>query len=103
MSTKKKRDLLEIFKAKASMSEQASSRDPELAFYAGAFLETGYQIAQCDLFLKYNLIQEPLRTLLKFRRAHLQQKRKAELMAGMSEVSTLGFMLGMKYDFIDAT
>lgn len=103
MSTKRKRDLLEIFKAKASMSEQAANIDPELAHYAGAYLETGYQIAQCDLFLKYGLVPEPFRTLLKFRRAHLQQKRKAELVTSMSEISTLGFILGLKYDIIDAT
>ena len=58
-------------------------------------------MATIDWTLKYGLIRKPFTLFVKLRRAHLNQLRKAFFAsAGCSELSKLGFLLGIKSDTI---
>lgn len=84
---------LEIIRKKSSMSQQIVSRkDEEYARYAGASLADAETMAMIDTLEKYGL-SHPIVTLF---RSFLNQRRKAFLASASSEVTKLGFILGLK-------
>jgi hypothetical protein len=89
-------ELIEIFKAKASMSADIVSRkDPEYAYYSGASFEIASKIAMIDTLLKNKLIPENFIVFVKLYRSYLDQQRKAFFASvGSTEITKLGFIQG---------
>lgn len=101
----RKPDIMESIRQKASMSKQiVSLKDKEYAYYSGANFETASTMAKIDVFLKYGLLPQKVVPIIKLFRAYLDQQRKAFFASvGCTEISKLGFMLGLEDDTISAT
>ena len=89
---------LEIMRKKASMSQQiVSQKDKEYAWYAGASLDDADKMAKIDTMLKHGLIPKDFIPFVKLYRSFLNQRRKAFFASvGCTEISKLGFLLGLK-------
>lgn len=89
-------ELIEIFKAKASISTDIVVRiDAEYAWYAGASWEIASKIAMVDTILKNGLIPENFVVFVKLYRDYLNQQRKAWFASvGSTEITKLGFIQG---------
>jgi len=98
-------DLLENIRQKASMSKQIVSRkDSEYAYYVGGSFEVTKRMAIIDTMLKAGMIPEPMILLVKLYRSYLDQQRKAFFASvGSTEITKLGFLLGLSDDSISAT
>jgi len=100
----KRQDSLEIVRKKVSMSQQISRKDKQYALYAGAYLDDAETMAKIDTILEFGLIPKEFVPVVEFLRAYLDRRRKAFFASvGCSEISKLGFMLGMKVAKIKAT
>lgn len=101
----KRYDLMERIRQQASMSKQiVSTKDPEYAWYSGASFEIADTMASIDTFLKHGLIPKPFIPIVKLYRAYLDQCRKAFFASiGSTEITKLGFLLGLEDDTIRAT
>jgi len=99
-----KPDILESIRQKASMSKQiVTNKDAEYGWYAGGSFEIESKAAKIDLLLKLNLIPEKYIPMVKLYRLHLDQQRKAFFASvGCTEISKLGFILGLADDRIRA-
>lgn len=97
--------LMERIRQQASMSRRLVSRkDPEYAWYAGADFYEAIMMARLDTFLKHDLLPKSMVPILKFYRAYLDQVRKAFFASvGCTEITKLGFLLGLEDDRISAT
>lgn len=90
-------DLLEFARKKAAWSMQIAAKDQDYASYSGASLEIASKMAAIDTFLKAGLINPKIVPLIKLYRAYLNQQRKAFFCSiGSTEVTKLGFILGIK-------
>ena len=88
-------DTLEIIRQKSSMSQKVvSQKDADYALYAGASLADAEEMALLDTLAKYG-ITNPILALY---RDYLNQRRKAYLASVSSEITKLGFILGLKDD-----
>lgn len=85
---------------RVSWAEQISNSDPDFRDYAGSDFTTANKMAKIDTLLKILDKKHPLRTLLKFQRLYLLQRKKAEFVSlRAGEISLLGFLRGSKpYD-----
>lgn len=96
-------DLIEIMRTKSSWSREiVSKKDQEYAYYSGADLQTAFKLAQIDTMLKVGAIPKQLIPLVKLARTYFNQRRKAYFASTISELSQLGFILGLKDDRISA-
>lgn len=100
-----KPDIMEMVRQKSSMSKQiVSLKDKDYAYYSGASFEIASTMAKIDTFLKYGLLPAKIIPLVKLYRAYLDQQRKAFFASvGCTEISKLGFLLGLENDTISAT
>ena len=100
-----RQDSMEVVRKKVSMSQQIVSRkDKDYALYAGAFLDDADNMAKIDTMLEFGLIPKDFVPFVKLYRAYLDRRRKAFFASvGCSEISKLGFILGMKIGKIKAT
>lgn len=97
----KRFESLEIMKQKSSMSQKVvANKDDTYALYAGAYYEDAYRMALIDNVLEVELLPKSVIPLVKFYRAYLDRRRKAFFASTCSEISKLGFLLGMKRDKI---
>ena len=87
------------------MSKQiVATKDEEYAYYAGASYEIAHKMAVIDTMLKYGLIPKEQVLLVKLYRAYLDQQRKGFFASvGSTEITKLGFILGLSDDSISAT
>jgi len=101
----KRYDLLETIRQKASMSKQiVTTKDKEYAFYVGGSYEVTKKMAIIDTMLKAELIPDTMVLLVKLYRSYLDQQRKAFFASvGSTEITKLGFLLGLSDDSISAT
>jgi len=100
-----KPELMESIRQKASMSKQiVSLKDKEYAYYSGGSFQGASRMATIDTFLKVELLPRSTIPLVKLYRAYLNQQRKAFFATlGSTEISKLGFILGLEDDSIRAT
>jgi len=96
MSKRSRIENLEIIRRKASMSQQVTRKDDEYVLYSGAYLPDAKRMAFIDFMLKHNLLPSQFVVMAKLYRAHLDQQRKAFFASTCSEISKLGFILGLK-------
>lgn len=97
----KRFESLEIMKQKSSMSQKVvANKDDTYALYAGAYYQDAYTMAKIDVLLELGLIPVKVLPLAKFYRAYLDRRRKAFFASTCSEISKLGFLLGLKRDKI---
>jgi hypothetical protein len=89
----------------ASMSSQVVARkDKEYALYSGASFEIAMQMARIDAILKAHLLPAKYIPVVKLKRLLLDQQRKAFFASvGTSEISKLGFLLGIDRKELSAT
>lgn len=101
----RKYDILENIRQKASMSKQiVTTKDHEYAFYVGGSFEVTRKMAIIDTMLKNGLISESMVLFVKLYRSYLDQQRKAFFASvGSTEITKLGFLLGLSDDSISAT
>ena len=101
----RKFELLESIRQKSSMSRQiVSTKDKEYAFYAGASFQIASKLATIDTMLKNGLLPKKIIAFVKLYRSFLDQQRKAFFSSiGCTEISKLGFLLGLEDDTISAT
>jgi hypothetical protein len=87
------------------MSKQiVATKDKEYAYYAGADLDTAQKMALIDTFIKNGLIPDYMMPMAKLYRDYLNQNRKAFFASiGSSEITKLGFILGIQDDTIRAS
>ena len=91
----KRYESLEIVRQKSSMSQKVvTEKDADYARYAGASLADAEKMALLDT-LKDCGLSNPILSLY---RAFLDQRRKAYLASTSSEITKLGFILGLKDD-----
>lgn len=104
-SMRKSSDIMERMRKQISMSKEiVSTKDKEYGWYAGGSWEIVEQMATVDVILKLGLIPKDFIPYLKIYRAYLDQKRKAWFASvGSTEITKLGFILGIKDDQISAT
>lgn len=97
-------DIMERIRQQASMSKQiVTTKDHEYAWYSGASFEIASKIAKIDTFLKNGLLPKQFIVLIKFYRSYLDQQRKAFFASvGSTEITKLGFLLGLTDDRISA-
>lgn len=94
-------DSLEIVRIKAGMAERVvSEKDQDFGYYTGASLEISSTMAIIDFMLRNDLLRGSLKLLAKLYRDFLNQQRKAFFSSTSSEISKLGFMLGVRDDTI---
>jgi len=98
-----KRNLEDEIERRVSMAAQIADKDEEYAFYAGGSFGISSRIAKIDTFLKSGLIPWELIPIVKLYRAYLDQQRKAYLASISSEVTKLGFILGITGETMSAT
>lgn len=98
-----KRNLEEDIERRVSMAAQIAAKDVEYAFYSGGSFGISSRIAKIDTFLKTGLIPKELVPIVKLYRAYLNQQRKAYFASMSSEVTKLGFILGIIGDTMSAT
>jgi hypothetical protein len=98
-------EALETLRKKASMSQKiVSQKDADYALYAGASYDDADKMAKVDVMLEFGLIPEKYVPFVKLYRAFLNQRRKAFFASvGCTEISKLGFLLGIKDERIKAT
>jgi len=90
-------DLIEIARRKAAWSMQIAAKDQDYASYSGASLDIASKMAAIDVFLNLGLIDPKIKPIVKLYRAYLNQQRKAFFASiGSTEVTKLGFILGLK-------
>jgi len=101
----KRFELLEQIRQKVSMSKQiVAQKDHEYAWYSGASYDIGVKMARIDFILKNALVPASFMPMLKLYRSYLDQQRKAFFASvGCTEISKLGFILGLEDDSIKAT
>lgn len=100
----RQRDFMELIRQQASMSKQiVSQKDKEYGYYAGATFDDARKMAMIDLMLNMGIFPSKFIPILKFYRAYLNQRRKAFFASvGASEISVLGFILGLEDESIHA-
>ena len=82
------------------MSQKVQVKDPEFGLYAGGNPEIGFKMARLDVMLDAGLIPSKLVPFVKLQRMLLDRQRKAWLASTGSEITVLGFLLGIKSDRI---
>jgi hypothetical protein len=95
---------MEKIKQQASMSRTlVSTKDKEYAWYSGGSFEIASRIAKIDTMLKNNLLSKEFEIFAKLYRNYLDQQRKAFFATvGSTEISKLGFLLGLEDDTVRA-
>lgn len=90
-------DMLEQTRQQSTMSQQiVTKKDKDYSYYAGASYEIANKMANIDFLLKLDLFPN-LTPMLKLYRAQLDQQRKAFFASvGCTEVTKLGFILGLQ-------
>jgi len=91
----------DIFRLQKAMSTQivAKAENIDYSRYAGGTYETALTMAKVDFTIKENILPESFTPLLKLFLSYLDQKRKAEFSSvGTTEVSKLGFILGVTHE-----
>ena len=97
-------ETLESIRERASMSQKVvSQKDQDYALYSGASLDIAHKLAVIDWVIENKLIPEKAIPLLKLYRSFLDRERKAFFASVCSEISKLGFILGLKDETIHAT
>ena len=96
-------DIWEI-RQKSSMSQKVVAKDGNEAygFYAGAHPEIAAEMAQIEVMLEARLIPKPLVPFVKLRYMLLDELRRAWFASTGSEITMLGFLLGLKSNVINA-
>jgi hypothetical protein len=91
-------DALEMLRQASTMSQQiVSKKDPEYGWYAGASFEIADKMSLIDFVLKANFLPTSMIPILKLYRMRLDQQRKAFFASvGSTEVTKLGFILGLQ-------
>jgi hypothetical protein len=91
-------DALEAIRQASTMSQQiVSKRDPEYGWYAGASWEIANKLSLIDFIIKAKLLPEAMVPIIKLYRMRLDQQRKAFFASvGSTEVTKLGFILGLQ-------
>ena len=102
MSSRRRKDIMEIIRQKSSVSQKVSVKDKDYALYAGGNPEIGFRMAKLDVFLESGFIPPQIKPFIKLQRALLDRQRKAWLACTGSEITVLGFLLGFKRDRISA-
>jgi len=93
--SRRRQDLIELIRRKASMSTQIVTKvDSDYALYVGANYEIGKKMAMIDTMLKHGLLDARLIPFVNFYRSYLDQQRKAYFANLCTEITKLGFMLG---------
>jgi len=83
------------------MSQQiVSHKDAEYAYYSGGSYQIASKMALIDALMKNGLIPESMTLFIKLYRSILDQQRKAYFGATATEITKLGFLLGLKDDRI---
>jgi len=98
-------ELMERIRQQASMSKQiVSTKDKEYAYYAGGNWEIAQKMAMIDTIKKAKLLPEKFLPILELYRMYLDQLRKAWFASvGSTEITKLGFLLGLEDDTVRAT
>ncbi|MHC3128736.1 MAG: hypothetical protein IBV52_01480 [Candidatus Bathyarchaeota archaeon] len=78
-----------------TLSQRLVKKDSEYREYAGADLMTALKIAKIDSLKESGLIPEKMMPLVDFYRMYLVKKRKAFFASMSTELTKLGFLLGM--------
>lgn len=101
----KRYDILENIRQKASMSKQiVTTKDKEYAYYVGGSFDVTKRMAIIDTMLKAGIIPDSMILYVKLYRSYLDQQRKAFFASvGSTEITKLGFLLGLSDDSISAT
>ena len=94
-------DIWEI-RQKSSMSQKVAKKDANFGLYAGGHPDIAAEMAQINVMLEANLIPKPLIPFVKLRYMLLDQLRKAWFASTGSEITMLGFLLGLPSDLIHA-
>lgn len=94
-------DIAEVTRQKASMSQRVQVKDSTYGLYAGNNPVVALEMARIDTMLDVGLVPAPLIPFVKIRRKLLNQYRKAYMASSNSEITTLGFLLGLKSEYID--
>lgn len=101
--SKRNYELVELIRRKASMSAQIVERDRDYGFYSGAEYGTAKSMATIDILLRNGLLSPKIVPLVKLLRGYLNQQRKAFFASvGSTEITKLGFILGVAEDAISA-
>lgn len=99
--SRRKQDILEVIRQKSSMSQQVvAHKDSEYAFYSGGSYLIASKMAMIDALIKNGLIPKGMMLFIKLYRSILNQQRKAYFAATATEITKLGFLLGLKDDRI---
>ena len=97
-------EINELIRRKTSMGSEIASKDKDYANYSGGDLETVLKMARIDVFLKYDLLPNEVKTIVKLQRSYLDQKRKAFFCSVGTDVFTkLAFILGDTRKVVNAT
>lgn len=86
------------------MSQKVVAKDGNEAYglYAGAHPEIAAEMAQIEVMLEARLIPKPLVPFVKLRYMLLDELRRAWFASTGSEITMLGFLLGLKSNVINA-
>ena len=102
--TKRYSDALETIRMKSTMSQRVAKKDKEYSEYAGASYDIAKKMALIDTLLEFGFFNEPIAKIIRFYRAYLTKQRKAFFASvGCTEISKLGFILGLEIGTISAT
>ena len=92
-------ETLELIRQKVSMSQQiVASKDPDYGQYSGASINIASKMALIDTLLKENVFPEQIKPMILFYRSFLDQQRKAFFSSVASEITKLGFILGLTHE-----
>jgi len=95
---------LEIMREKSSMSQKiVQNKDAAYGKYAGASFEIASTMAFIDAFTELGLIPEKDKKPIAEYRKVLDLQRKAFLASTSSEITMLGFLLGIQSEEINVT
>lgn len=95
MSKRSGYESFEIMQRKISMSQQIADKDADYGLYSGARLEDALTMALLDT-IKDDPRFKGMKTQITWYRGFLDKKRKAFFASMSSELSQLGFILGLK-------
>ena len=97
-------ETIELIRQQSSMSQKVvSQKDPDYALYSGAYYEEAHKMALIDVLLKNGFFAKEIIPFVKFYRLYLDQRRKAFFASTSSEITKLGFILGLKDNVIQVT
>ena len=96
MSERRRYATVESIKQRSSMSAQIEKKDSRYGLYAGADLQRALTMSRIDTMLQLGLFPSQFIPFVKMYRKFLENESIAFFASTCSEISKLGFKLGIK-------